>query len=207
MAAKTINGDSSVGMAFLAKAFFAEHTFGFRIGMTVNTIFQAVLRGTNTLAQGFITLVNNELHVLFAHDVGFPYAFVTLCCDFRMRFQRTVLVVFIAVLGLVGLIAFTIQKRMKELAIRKILGATKRQILVLFGKSFFIQAMIALVIATPVTYHFMQTWLEDFAYRISVTGIEFFFAFLVLIVILSSIVFLQVGRSADINPVETLRYE
>lgn len=117
------------------------------------------------------------------------------------------LVIFITLLGLLGLISFMVQRRIKELAIRKILGASRSSILTLFSKGFVFQALMALAVATPVTFYFMQEWLDGFAYRISISGIEFLLSFMTLVLLLGVIVGIQVGRSSDLNPAEILRYE
>ena len=119
----------------------------------------------------------------------------------------SILIVIIALMGLLGLLSFMIQKRMKELAIRKILGASRLSIVALFARSFVVQALVALVISAPVTSYYMSEWLENFAYRISISGIEFFTSFIVLLIVLSITISIQVGRSANLNPVDTLRYE
>ena len=116
-------------------------------------------------------------------------------------------VIFITLLGLLGLVSFMVQKRLKELAIRKILGASRSSILVLFGGGFMIQALVALIIAAPTSFYFMQEWLNSFAYRISITGWEFFLSFSTLMVLVGMIILIQVGRSANLNPAETLRCE
>ncbi len=116
-------------------------------------------------------------------------------------------IILIAILGLLGLISFMIQKRMKELAIRKILGASSTSIIYLFGKTFIVEAFVSLCIAAPVTSYFMQEWLNNFAYHISLSGIEFIISFLIILFALSLILVLQVGRSTNLNPVETLRYD
>lgn len=116
-------------------------------------------------------------------------------------------IIIIALLGLLGLLSFMIQRRMKELAIRKILGASKISLLYLFGKNFVVQALIALCIAAPVTVYFMRGWLENFAYRTSITGMEFFLSFIALLSVLGITLLVQVGKSANLNPVETLRCE
>ncbi|MEQ9425431.1 MAG: FtsX-like permease family protein [Cyclobacteriaceae bacterium] len=117
------------------------------------------------------------------------------------------LAMFIAMLGIFGLISFMIQKRMKELAIRKILGATSQSLLYLFGHGFFIQAAVAIAIASPVSYYFMKQWLDNFAYRITVGAWEFVFAFAVMVFVLGAVILFKVSRSARVNPVDVLRWE
>lgn len=127
--------------------------------------------------------------------------------------QKEILLIFsslailIALLGLLGLISFLIQNRIKELAIRKILGASPLSIILIFGRGFFIKACMAFFLAFPSTYYFMESWLNGFAYRISISGVEFFMAFLTLLLAISITIILRVNISSSRNPAEILRYE
>jgi putative ABC transport system permease protein len=115
--------------------------------------------------------------------------------------------VFISCLGLYGLVSFMSVQRTKEIGIRKVLGASVLNIVYLFSKEFTLLIGIAFLIATPLAYYFMNSWLENFSYRISI-GISIF-----LLTILASITiaWLTVGyraiRAATANPVESLRSE
>ena len=115
--------------------------------------------------------------------------------------------VFISCLGLYGLVSFMSVQRTKEIGIRKVLGASVLNIVYLFSKEFTLLIGIAFLIATPVAYYFMNSWLENFSYRISI-GISIF-----ILTILASITiaWLTVGyraiRAATANPVNSLRTE
>ena len=115
--------------------------------------------------------------------------------------------VFISCLGLYGLVSFMSVQRTKEIGIRKVLGASVLNIVYLFSKEFTLLIGIAFLIATPVSYYFMDSWLENFSYRISI-GISIF-----ILTILASITiaWLTVGyraiRAATANPVNSLRTE
>jgi len=115
--------------------------------------------------------------------------------------------VFISCLGLYGLVSFMSVQRTKEIGIRKVLGASVLNIVYLFSKEFTLLIGIAFLIATPVAYYFMDSWLENFSYRISI-GISIF-----ILTILASITiaWLTVGyraiRAATANPVNSLRTE
>ena len=115
--------------------------------------------------------------------------------------------VFISCLGLYGLVSFMSVQRTKEIGIRKVLGASVLNIVYLFSKEFTLLIGIAFLIATPVAYYFMNSWLENFSYRISI-GISIF-----ILTILASITiaWLTVGyqaiRAATANPVKSLRTE
>ena len=119
------------------------------------------------------------------------------------------LAIFIACLGLFGLSAFTISQRIKEIGIRKVLGADVSTIVVLLSQDFLKLVGISAVIATLVAYYAMSQWLQDFAYRISMVGTWWIFivaAILAAIVALATISF-QAIRAALANPVKSLRTE
>ncbi|MCD6065742.1 MAG: FtsX-like permease family protein [Bacteroidetes bacterium] len=117
------------------------------------------------------------------------------------------LAIFISCLGLYGLISFMAVQKTKEVGIRKVLGAKVSSIVFLFSKEFTLLILIAFVIAAPLAWYFMNSWLENFAFRIHI-GFGVF-----AIAILSSIIiaWLSVGykaiRAAFANPVKSLRTE
>jgi putative ABC transport system permease protein len=80
----------------------------------------------------------------------------------------TILAVFIACLGLFGLAAFTAQQRIKEIGVRKVLGATVASITIMLGKDFIKLVFLSILIAAPIAWYAMSKWLEDFAYRINI---------------------------------------
>ncbi len=119
----------------------------------------------------------------------------------------TGLAILIACLGLLGLAAFMIEQRIKELGIRKVLGATSFSLVKLLSGDFLKLIVIALIIAGPVAYYLANQWLQEFSYRINLSW--WFFGVTAAIVIL--VAMLTVGfqslRSALANPVESLKNE
>ncbi len=119
----------------------------------------------------------------------------------------TVIAIFIGCLGLFGLAAYTAARRKKEVSIRKVLGASTRGIVLLLSKNFIKLVLISLIIASPVAWFFMNKWLEDFAYRISIE----WWVFAVAAIIALSIAFLTVSfqavKTAMANPAKSLRTE
>ena len=119
----------------------------------------------------------------------------------------SVLAVFVACLGLFGLVAFTAEQRTKEIGIRKVLGASVASIVALLSKDFLKLVGIAFIIAAPVAYFAMQRWLEDFAYRIDLgVGLCVLAGVIVLLIALGTVCY-QAIRAATADPVESLRYE
>ncbi len=114
---------------------------------------------------------------------------------------------FIACLGLFSLVTYTVSQRTKEVAIRKIVGASVPAVTGLFLKQYLIWVLIANIISWPIAYYFMHEWLQDFAYR---TGISIWI-FVLAGLITTSIALLTVSyqsiKAALANPVESLRYE
>ena len=115
--------------------------------------------------------------------------------------------ILIACLGLFGMISFTSERRKKEIGIRKVNGASAINILMLLNKGILIWVGIAIILATPIAYFAADKWLQNFAYRTSISLEVFIFAvFLVLIIALLSVTFV-VLKAAKTNPVDCLRYE
>ena len=119
----------------------------------------------------------------------------------------TIIAVFVGCLGLFGLAAFTAERRKKEVGIRKVLGASVQGIVVLLSKDFIKLVLVSLIIASPLAYYFMHRWLEDFAYRINISGWVFAFATILVTGIAIATVSLQAIKAAMANPVTSLRTE
>jgi len=119
----------------------------------------------------------------------------------------TFLSIFIACLGLFGLSVYTIERRTKEIGVRKVLGASVQNVVALLSKDFLKLVLISAIIAFPVAWFAMNKWLEDFAYRISIGWTVFVLAaFAALLIALFTISF-QAIKAAIANPVKSLRTE
>ena len=117
------------------------------------------------------------------------------------------LAIFIAALGLLGLTIYAAEQRVKEIGIRKVLGASASGIMVMLSKDFLKLVLIASIIAIPVAWFFMHKWLEDFAYRINIKWWVFVLSTLVAILIAMATISLHVVKAAIANPVKSLRTE
>ncbi len=115
--------------------------------------------------------------------------------------------IFIALLGLFGFTLFTVERRRKEIAIRKTQGAGIKHIVQLISKEFLVLTFFAGVLSVPLSYFFMEKWLERFVYRISIGPLEFIAAFFATSIIVFITVSLRAVLAAKQNPVKYLKNE
>jgi putative ABC transport system permease protein len=115
--------------------------------------------------------------------------------------------IFIACLGLLGLSLFATTQRTKEIGVRKVLGASVSNIIMLLSRDFIKLVLVAFVIASPVAWFIMHNWLQDFAYRINIQWWVFGVAGIIALVIAIITISLQAFRAAIANPVKSLRTE
>ncbi len=115
--------------------------------------------------------------------------------------------ILISCIGLFGLAAITIEKKTKEIGVRKVLGATEGQITVLLSRNFAMLIVIAFLIVSPITYYALHRWLESFAYRININLLLFVLGGALALVIGLLTISYHTLRSARSNPVKALRYE
>lgn len=142
----------------------------------------------------------------FFDDV-FDRAYMTEIKTAKMANWFTGLAILIACLGLYGLAAHKVQHKIKEVGVRKVLGASVARILFLLTKDFGLLLIVSFLIAAPIAYWVMNNWLEGFAFHIDIS----LFTFVVVLVLMLAIAAITVGyrtyRAAVRNPVEALRDE
>jgi putative ABC transport system permease protein len=152
----------------------------------------------------------------FRPDYPFEYKFLEDQLDELYTSEKTLgdifgifsmLAVIIACLGLFGLASFAAEQRTKEIGIRKVLGATVSGIVVLFSIEFLKLVIISNLIAWPLAYYAMNSWLEDFAYKTDMSIWIFILSGLVAILIALLTVSFQAMKTGFSNPVKSLRYE
>ena len=152
----------------------------------------------------------------FAPDIPFDYTFLDE--DFNALYRSdqrmgsifsifAMLSIFVGCLGLFGLAAYTAERRTKEIGIRKVLGASVQGLITLLSKDFLRLVLISSVIAFPIAWWYMNQWLADFAYRISIQWWIFFISALLAIIIAFLTVSIQAFKAAVANPVKSLRTE
>ncbi len=119
----------------------------------------------------------------------------------------TGLTVFISCLGLLGLVIYTTNHRVKEIGVRKVLGASVAQIVSILSKDFIKLVAIAFVVATPLAWWALHKWLDDFAFKTEISWWVFVVSGLGMIVIALITLSVQTIRAAMANPVNSLRSE
>ncbi len=119
----------------------------------------------------------------------------------------SVLAIGVACLGLFGLATFNIERRTREIGVRKVLGIKTSQVLLLLSKEFMPLILIAFIISTPATYLFLNEWLNAFAYRIEIEAWPFLIAGLLTLVVAMITILYHSLKASFINPVDTLKYE
>jgi putative ABC transport system permease protein len=151
-------------------------------------------------------------------DPAHPFTYAFMDENFDRLYRReeklgqifsifSMLAIFIASLGLLGLALFMAEQRTKEIGIRKILGASTARIFVLLSKEFAILVLLANVIAWPTAYIFMLKWLQNFAYRVDIQPWIFVLSATLAIMIALLTISAQALKVSMSDPVESLRYE
>jgi putative ABC transport system permease protein len=149
---------------------------------------------------------------------GMPFRYSFLNDSFNDMYhseQRTgtiaiifaVLAVVIACMGLFGLVTYMAEQRRKEIGIRKVLGATVSNMVLLLSRDFLWLVFIALIVAFPIAWWAMQTWLSDFVYRVHIAWWVFAFSGGIAMLIAFLTVSSQAIKAALANPVKSLRSE
>jgi putative ABC transport system permease protein len=145
-----------------------------------------------------------EFHFL---DQNFAQQYATEQKQEQLSLIFTLLAVLIACLGLFGLAAFTAQQRIKEIGVRKVLGASVASITIMLGRDLIKLVCISILIAAPIAWFAMNKWLEDFAYRINIGWAVFVIAGFVAMFIALFTVSFHAIKAAVANPVKSLRTE
>jgi putative ABC transport system permease protein len=152
----------------------------------------------------------------FVPEKPFHYTFLdqTLAAQYKAEqtVQRvftvfSILAIFIACIGLLGLAAYATQQRIREISIRKVLGASAGNIIGMLSKDFLKLVTLSAIVAFPLAWIAMHSWLQSFAYRVGLSWWIFVLAWLISLVITMLTISFQAIRAAHANPVHTLRSE
>lgn len=152
----------------------------------------------------------------YAPSMPFQYEFMDESFNDMYRAEQRIgkvalsfsfLTVFIAFLGLFGLVTYITEQRVKEIGIRKVLGANLSDIVGLFAKDFLTLVLVAFIVASPVAWYFMHVWLSDFAFRISIEWWVFAISGILTLMITFFTISYKAIRASLIDPVNSLRSE
>lgn len=174
-----------------------------------------VMRTTPENTKKIISTLQASFHNIYG-DYPFSYGFVNEdLSNLYVTEQRmgnlfnifSILSIVISCLGLFGLATFATQRRIKEIGVRKVLGASEAGIVALLSKDFIQLVLVSLIIAFPVAWYVMNTWLRGFAYRIDISWWIFAVAGITAILIAFITVSFQSIKAATANPIKSLRTE
>lgn len=161
----------------------------------------------------------NSIETIFKkHNPSVPFEYQFVDQEFGKKFATEELIskltnifaclaIFICCLGLAGLVSFTVEKRIREIGIRKVLGATVAQVLLLVSKEFVKLVLIAFLLATPIAWWFMNNWLDKYEYHTAISFWLFAVVGIIMLLITLFVITINAFKAAVSNPVKSLRTE
>lgn len=162
----------------------------------------------------FLAEKYDKMHPTWSREFNYTFFTDELAKNYARERQQghiflifTILAIFIAMMGVFGLVSLATRQRTKEIGVRKVVGAHSDKIVRMFCLEYLRWLAIAFVIACPSAYLFMHNWLDTFAYRTTVSWWLFPLAGLIVLAITVATVIAQTYRTASRNPVTSLRYE
>lgn len=173
------------------------------------------IRFENANVEGTITKLEQEWNRLFP-EKAFEFTFLDEQLDQQYaNFQNfgtiiqvfTAIAILISCLGVYGLVLFTVKHKVKEIGVRKVLGATVSNILVLIYRDFAWLIVLGFVLAVPVSYYFMNQWFTNFIYHTNIDVLTYVLSLTVILIIVTLTISYQAVRAAQANPVKSLRSE
>lgn len=181
-----------------------------------NNMYNVIVRLNPNKSAGTSIKMVEQSFKKYAPDVPFAYKFVDE--DFGAKFTAeerigklssyfAVLAIFISCLGLFGMASFVAEQRKKEIGIRKVLGASIPNLWRLLSTEFIVLVVISCFLAIPVAYYYLDSWLANYDYRISISWLVFAFSSVIALFITLATVSFQAVKAALSNPVKSLRSE
>ena len=168
---------------------------------------------------GLIQSTLAQLEQLYRNlNPKFPFSYQFPSEEYRNLYQNEAIIhnlsdcfatlaIIISSLGLLGLSLFTVEQRVKEITIRKVLGASVRSLFILLSSEFLTLIFISLVIASPIAWYAMNKWLQNYAYHITIEWWVFLLAGLIAILLTLITISFQAVKAAMANPINSLRRE
>jgi ABC-type antimicrobial peptide transport system permease subunit len=152
------------------------------------------------------------------YNPAYPYSYQFVDEEYANKFNLELLIgklaglfaafaIFISCLGLFGLAAYMAEQRNKEIGIRKVLGASVSQVWLLLSKDFIVLVILSCAIASPVAFYYLQSWLQKYDYRVTISPFVFVVAAIAAILITIVTISFQAIKAALANPVKSLRSE
>lgn len=232
--AKELPFDDALGKS-VGHGFYPNDSLGTVIGITKDFNYNSLHHQINTLSlvvhEGWsfdemsVKITGNvddavqeiaEIWRTQVPEYPFSYSFLDDHFDelYKSDQQMSTVVAIIAVLsiligslGLFGLSAIAVERRIKEVGVRKVLGASVSQILLILSSHFALLILISFLIAAPVTYYFLFQWLENFAFRVDINPVIFLLGGFIAFSIAMLTISYHTLRAANTNPVKSLKYE
>ncbi len=181
-----------------------------------DNLFNTIVRlNPKRSASSSIKIIETEIRK-YTPDVPFDYKFVDESFGDKFNAEQrigklasyfAILAIFISCLGLFGMVSFVAEQRTKEIGIRKVLGASVINLWKLLSTEFVLLVALSCVIAAPVAWYYLNSWLSNYDYRINVSWLVFVFASIVALAITLITVSFQSIKAALSNPVKSLRTE
>lgn len=177
--------------------------------------WQVFIRIETENPEGIIASIE-KIHNEFEQEYPFEYRFLDQQFERTYRSVSTAgnlayifafLAIFVSCLGLFGLSSYMAEQRTKETGIRKVMGASVSNLVIMFSKDFLVLVILSIVIAVPVAWYLSDYWLSDFTYRIGLQTSPFLIGGVIAIIIAMVTVSFQTIKAATANPVDSLRYE
>lgn len=162
-----------------------------------------------------IQYVESKFNKLF-NGLEFKFFFLDESLDKTYKYEEnlsklflifTIIAIFLAISGVFGLASFSMQKRIKEIGIRKILGASTKSILFVLSKEYLVLIMVSGIIAAPISYVILNTMLKNYAYRIDIPVEPFLYSAMAILTIVLFTVGLVSKKVVQMNPIDSLRNE
>jgi ABC-type antimicrobial peptide transport system permease subunit len=167
---------------------------------------------SGSLTQQIVSLEKSWNQILPGSPFEYSFMDQTLASLYIKEIQlkkaltlATWLALIIVVLGIVSMVSISLQNRIREIGIRKVLGSTAIQIINLFLKEFISLILLATLVSVPTAYIIAQNWLNTYAYCIEINAMPFLLAFATLTVLSMSIIGIQTYKSASLNPIRSLK--
>lgn len=186
-------------------AFVMSHKHCFQMAVKVKS--SELITTSNYIKSKFCEIFPEQVFEYQFLNENYEKQYLSDQRTFKLMIFFTILAVIIASIGLLGMITHTAKTRIKEIGIRKVLGASSKKIIYLLTIDYLKWILIAFCIAIPLVYYLINNWLENFAYKINLNILDFIIALMLICFISFATVIWQGIKAASTNPIKSLKYE